>query len=156
MEPSRKRLAQLSSVELLARAAEYRRMAKAASMPAVRGSLDKLAIRVAVLASARKILETDEQDAETSGRSRSALSELIQLAENAAACEPDPVRTLADAIRATVAGDADPYVLIGALVEGAVYTLSTRVPAVRQDDTAAALSQLLADRLEHYGLPRGV
>ena len=156
MWPPRKRLSQLSSVELFTRAAEYRRMANTASTSAVKSSLDKLAIRITVLAVARKAFGTGEQDAEAPNRSRTELSKLIEQAEDAAARVTDPVRTLADAIRMTVAGDADPYVLMGVLVEGAIQTLATRVPAVRQDDTAAALSQLLADRLEHYGLPRGV
>ena len=43
---------------------------------------------------------------------------------------------------------------MGALVEAAVYTLATRIPVIRQDDTAAALSQLVAERLEHYRLLR--
>jgi hypothetical protein len=150
----RKRLSQLSSVELFTRAAEYRRMANTAASPAVKNSLDRLAIRVTVLAATRKALETGEQEAEAPNRSRTELSKLIQLAEDAAACEHDPVRELADAITVTVAGEADPYVLMGVLVEGAVHTLATRVPAVRQDDMAAALSQLLADRLEQRGLLR--
>ena len=66
----------------------------------------------------------------------------------------DPVRTLADVIRKTAAGDADPYTLMGVLVEAAVHTLATRIPVIRQDDTAAVLSQLLTDRLEHYRLLR--
>jgi hypothetical protein len=68
--------------------------------------------------------------------------------------KPDPVRALADVIRETVAGDADPDALMGALVEAAVYTLATRIPAVRQDETAAVLSQLVTDRLEYYRLLR--
>ena len=64
------------------------------------------------------------------------------------------MRELADAITVTVAGEADPYVLMGVLVEGAVHTLATRVPAVRQDGTAAALAQLLADRLKECRLLR--
>ena len=51
-------------------------------------------------------------------------------------------------------GDADPCTLMGALVEAAVYTLATRIPVICQDDTAAALSQLVAERLEHYRLLR--
>jgi hypothetical protein len=68
--------------------------------------------------------------------------------------KPDPVRALADVIRETLAGDADPCTLMGALVEAAVYTLATRIPAIHQDDTEAALSQLVAERLEHYRLLR--
>ena len=66
----------------------------------------------------------------------------------------DPVRTLADVIRSTVAADADPFTLMGVLVEAAVLTLATRIPAIRQNDTAAVPSQLLTDRLEHYRLLR--
>ena len=69
-------------------------------------------------------------------------------------CEPDPIRTLADMIRDTVAAVADPYVLMGVLVEAAVYTLATQIPAVHQDDISAELSQLLTDRLEQYRLLR--
>jgi hypothetical protein len=51
-------------------------------------------------------------------------------------------------IRDTVAAVADPYVLMGALVEAAVYT--TQIPAVHQDELSVELSQLLTDRLEQY------
>jgi hypothetical protein len=68
-------------------------------------------------------------------------------------CEP-AIQTLADAIRETVVADVDPCVLMGTLVEAAVYTLATRIAAVHQGDTAAALSQLLTDRLEQYRLLR--
>jgi hypothetical protein len=64
--------------------------------------------------------------------------------------KPDPIRTLADVIRETAASDADPYTLMGALVEAAVHTLATRIPVILQDDTAAVVSQLLTDRLKHY------
>jgi hypothetical protein len=57
-------------------------------------------------------------------------------------------------IRDAVAADADPYVLMGVLVEAAVNTLATKIPAICQDDTAAALSRLLTDRLEQYRLLR--
>ena len=43
---------------------------------------------------------------------------------------------------------------MGALVEAAVHTLATRIPVILQDDTAAVISQLLADRLKHYSLLR--
>jgi hypothetical protein len=150
----RRRLSQLSSAELFTRGAEYRRMANTASTSAIKNSLDKLAIRVTELAAARRAFETGEQESEAPNRSSTELSKLIKLAEDAASCAPDPVRTLADAIRATAAGDADPYVLMGVLVEGAVSTLVTRTPAVRQDDTAAALARLLTDRLKECGLLR--
>lgn len=43
---------------------------------------------------------------------------------------------------------------MGVLVEAAVFTLATRIPAICKDDTAAELSQLLTDRLEQYRLLR--
>jgi hypothetical protein len=67
-------------------------------------------------------------------------------------CKLDPVRTLAGVIRDTVSGDADPYALMGAFVEAAVHTLAARIPADRQNDAAAVLSQLLTERLERRGL----
>jgi hypothetical protein len=42
----------------------------------------------------------------------------------------------------------------GAPPEGAVRTLVTRTPAVRQNDTAAALARLLTDKLKEWGLLR--
>jgi hypothetical protein len=71
---------------------------------------------------------------------------------NATHCKLDPVRTLADGISDTVAGDADPYALMGAFVEAAVHTLASRISADRQTDAAAVLWQLLTDRLEQRGL----
>jgi hypothetical protein len=44
---------------------------------------------------------------------------------------------------------------MGVLVEGAVLTLRRRIPDERQEDTASAVLQLLADRLRDAGmLPR--
>jgi hypothetical protein len=87
---------------------------------------------------------------------QSELDKLIYLAEQAAADEPDHVRALADIIKTVSEGDADPYLIMGVLVEGAVHTLRGRIPDERREDTALAVLQLLTDRLRDAGLLPGV
>jgi hypothetical protein len=53
-----------------------------------------------------------------------AVQDLIRQAERAAAAEPDRVRLVAELVRLIGERGADPYLLIGALVEGAVHTLA--------------------------------
>jgi hypothetical protein len=150
----RRSLAELTSNELHGRAMEYRRMALVARGRPTRSALNALAIRFALLAAR---LEVDE--ARCASRIQCEvhsdspeLKKLAKLADNAAACEPNTVRWLADRIRTVVAGDADPYLIIGVLVEGAVHTLAAHIPVERQQDTAGALLQLMGDRLAHAGL----
>ena len=112
-------------------------------------ALNKLAIRYALLAARREI---EEAACPSSVKDQSELDKLIQLAERAAADEPDPVRALADIIEVVAESDADPYVVIGVLVEGAVHALDSRIPEERKEDTAGALVQLIADRLLGNGL----
>src|SRR5437764_1379923 len=135
MEMPNRRLAHLPSAELLARAADYRRMARTASPATTRAALDRLAIRFAMLAAKRKLEERGDVAAD---RPITELNKLVEHAEYAAACHTDPVRMLADFIRSTVAGDADPYLVMGVLVEGAVYALVERIPPAKQADTAKA------------------
>jgi len=158
MNQPHRRLADLTSQELLRRAAEYRRMAIMAHGQATILALNKLAIRFALLAARREIDEVSHlshPENAVPDQDRSELDKLIHLAEQAAANEADPVKALAAIIRIIAEGDADPYLVMGVLVEGAVHTLATRIPAVRLDDTAAALSQLLEDRLKEAGLLGG-
>jgi hypothetical protein len=54
------------------------------------------------------------------------------------------------AIRRVFGRGADPYLLMGVLVEGAVLTLAQHVPPERQEDTAKALVALLVDRLRTH------
>jgi hypothetical protein len=63
---------------------------------------------------------------------------------------------LADII--TIIGDseADPYLIIGVLVEGAVHTLQSRIPGERQIETASGMLKLVADRLRDTGILPGV
>ena len=82
------------------------------------------------------------------------LDDLVRRVEKAAASRPDPVQLVATVIRLIGNRGADPYLLIGVLMEGAVNTLVKHVPAERQIDTARALAKILTDRLKAYGLDR--
>ncbi len=81
-----------------------------------------------------------------------ALERLIQQANQASSRKPDSVQMLAQVIRVITADGSDPYLVLGVLVEGAVHTVATHVPPARQAETAAELSQLLAERLKAHGL----
>jgi hypothetical protein len=53
--------------------------------------------------------------------------------------------------------DADPYAVLGVLLEGAVQVIAQRIPAEQQGETAATLAQLLEERLKARGArPRSV
>jgi hypothetical protein len=152
MDRPRRRLSELTSEELSRRAIEYRRMAMTAIGQATILALNKLAVRFALLAARREI---EEAASPSPDQDQSELDKLIQLAEQAAADEPDPVQALADIIKTVSESGADPYLIMGVLVEGAVLTLRRRIPDERQEDTASAVLQLLADRLRDAGmLPR--
>ena len=47
---------------------------------------------------------------------------------------------------------ADPYLVLGVLVEGAVHTLAKHIPRERQPETTEQLGQLLVERLKAHGL----
>jgi len=152
MDQPRSRLSELTSHELSRRAIEYRRMAITTHGQATILALNKLAIRYALLAARREI---EEAACPSPVEDQSELDKLIYLAEQAAADEPDPVRALADIIKTVSEGDADPYLIMGVLVEGAVHTLQGRIPDERREDTASAVLQLLTDRLRDTELLRG-
>jgi hypothetical protein len=81
-----------------------------------------------------------------------AIDDLIRQTERDAAGKTDLVRLVSDVVE--LAGDegADPYLLIGVLVENAIHTLTQHVPPERQVDTALALAALLVDWFEAHGL----
>jgi hypothetical protein len=111
--------------------------------------LDKLADRYALLAAKRAA------DDPGCGQPRHSmppehqmeLDKLIQVAEQAAEYEINPVVALVEVIKAVSAGNADPYLVMGVLVEGTVQTLRGRVPHDRRSDTAMAALKLMADRM---------
>lgn len=77
---------------------------------------------------------------------------LIEQAEQAAAATPDATSLLAQVIRLTVKSDADPYLILGVLVEGVAHTLTTRIPDERRVEIAEEVSKLLAERLKAHGI----
>ena len=82
----------------------------------------------------------------------SQLSRLALLAEQAASEQPDLIALLAETVKAVAASEADPYLAIGALIEGVAHSIGARIPPERQADTAWAAVGLLATRLRAVGL----
>jgi hypothetical protein len=148
MDRPRRRLSELTSQELSQRAIEYRRMAKAANGQATVSALDKLAIRYALLAAKREVEEASVGGTEAH-QDQSEVNKLIELA---AASKRDPVGALADIIRAVAEGDADPYLLMGVLLEGTLHAVGSRIPPERQAKAATAIMRLLTDRRRDNGL----
>jgi hypothetical protein len=82
------------------------------------------------------------------------IERLIRQANQASSRKPDPIQMLAEVIRLVTADGADPYMILGILIEGAVHTVASHIPAERQAETAEQLAQLLAERLQARGLLR--
>jgi lactam utilization protein B len=88
-------------------------------------------------------------------RSYPAVDKLIRRAQRAAAGRPDAARILAQTISMACPGGADPYAVLGVLIEGTVQTLVEHIPKERQVEIAATLKQLLDQRLKACGVPDG-
>jgi hypothetical protein len=86
----------------------------------------------------------------------SAIEDLIRQVERAAAARPNQVRLVAELIRQVADRGADPYLLIGALVEGAVDTLAKHIPPARQGEATEQLGRLLVQRLKARGLAQPI
>jgi hypothetical protein len=84
-----------------------------------------------------------------------AVDNLIRRAQRVAAGQPDPAHILAQTIRMACPGGADPYAVLGLLIEGTVQTLVDHIPEERRAEIAAALRQLLKERLEVSGITDG-
>jgi hypothetical protein len=82
-----------------------------------------------------------------------AVDELIRRVQRVAADRPDPMHVLAQMI--SMIGGADPYAVMGVLIEGAAHTLAHHIPAERQADTATTLVQLLEERLKAHRITPG-
>ena len=78
----------------------------------------------------------------------SAVDDLIRRVQRVAAGRPDPARILAQTIGMACPGGADPYAVLGVLIEGTVQTLVEHIPKERQAEIAATLKQLLEQRLK--------
>src|SRR5271165_2154939 len=81
-----------------------------------------------------------------------AVEALIRRVQRVAASRPDPMYILAQTISMTGAIGADPYAVLGVLVEGAVQTIVQQIPAEQQAETAATLVRLLKERLNASGI----
>ena len=88
-------------------------------------------------------------------RSYPAVDNLIRRAQRAAAGRSDAARILAQTISMACPGGADPYAVLGVLIEGTVQTLVEHIPKERQAEIAAMLKQLLDRRLMASGIPDG-
>ena len=88
-------------------------------------------------------------------RSYPAVDHLIRRAQRAAAGRPDAARILAQTICMACPGGAEPYAVLGVLIEGTVQTLVEHIPKERQAEIAAMLKQLLDRRLMASGIPDG-
>ena len=81
------------------------------------------------------------------GCAQSELENLIERIRQVSATIGDPVGDLAQTIQTLIQSEADPYLLAGVLVEGAVQAVVRRVPQERRAVVSIALLQLMADRL---------
>jgi hypothetical protein len=82
----------------------------------------------------------------------SAIDDLIRQAARAAAARPNQVRLVAELISQVGDQGADPYLLIGALVESAADTIAKHIPPERQGEATEQLGRLLVERLKARGL----
>jgi hypothetical protein len=80
------------------------------------------------------------------------LDRLIRQANQTASRKPGSIEMLAMMIRLAAADEADPYLVIGVLMEGAVHTLTRHIPPERQAEAAEELERLLRERLKAHGL----
>jgi 6,7-dimethyl-8-ribityllumazine synthase len=80
------------------------------------------------------------------------LDRLIQQANQASARKPGTVEMLAAMIKLATDDGADPYLVLGVLVEGAVHTLDKHIPKERRAEATEQFGQLLVERLKARGL----
>jgi hypothetical protein len=67
----------------------------------------------------------------------------------------DPIQPTSSPIRMACPGGTDPYAVLGLLIEGTVQTLVDHIPEERRAEIAAALKQLLEERLVACGISDG-
>ena len=80
------------------------------------------------------------------------LDRLIQHANQVSGRKPDAIDILARMIALVTDDGADPYLVLGVLVEGAARTLERHVPPERQAEATEELRNLLVERLAARGL----
>ncbi len=82
-----------------------------------------------------------------------AVENLIRRVQRVAAGRPDPARILAETINMACPGGADPYAVLGLLIEGTVQTLVEHIPKERQAEVAMTLKEMLEERMKASGIP---
>ncbi len=80
---------------------------------------------------------------------------LSSQAAQAAALAPDTLADLSATIKTALQSEADPYVMLGVLLEGMTQTLITRIPPERHLGTLTAALVLLRRRLAERGAAPG-
>jgi hypothetical protein len=75
------------------------------------------------------------------------VAKIARLAHEAAAAVPDPADELVKAIRAAMATDADPYLVIGILIQATATVVSESIPPQARPEVAAASIAMLINRL---------
>ncbi len=80
--------------------------------------------------------------------------ETDRLARLSTDADPGPhvLAELSKAIRQLNAGGADPYLLIGILLEGTVHTLASGIPEARRFAAALAIRTALEEMIEARGI----
>lgn len=82
----------------------------------------------------------------------SPLDRLIREANRTASRKPDLLDLLARMIQLALQDGADPYLVSGLLVEGAISALARYIPPERRPDAVANLVELFSERLKANGL----
>jgi hypothetical protein len=82
----------------------------------------------------------------------SPLDNLIREANRTAARKPGSLELLAQMVQLALKDGADPYLVAGLLLEGAVSALAGYIPPERRPEAVADLVQLLSERLKANGL----
>jgi len=80
------------------------------------------------------------------------LDTLIRQANRISDREPDSLQLLAHMLRLALDDGADPYLLVGVLVEGAALAVTEYVPPQLQPEAAVSVVDLLAERLRARGV----
>jgi hypothetical protein len=78
----------------------------------------------------------------------SPLDSLIREANRTAARKPGTLDLLAQMIQLALKDGADPYLVAGVLVEGAVTALAGYIPPERRSDAVLGLVELFSERLK--------
>ena len=79
--------------------------------------------------------------------------QLVEEAEAIAREQADPIQLLAESVQLALRQGADPYLMLGLLMESAAVTLATSIPAEHQDHLIAEMIDLLKMRISiHRGV----